>query len=136
MLATGTAGPESLDFKILRVYFYFNIFLNLRHYIYRSKGSMPSARSIERRNPHHTVNPPFPLQITIGIIPFNQECYTLNPCLFTGLEIKGGYLITITFRPTGIHSQQDFSPILGLCPSCPRMDRENGIMGIIFATQF
>src|SRR5690554_1403016 len=134
MLAASTAGPVCLDFKILWFYLNLYILLNLRHYIHRSKGSMPSARSIKRRNPHHTVDTPFPFQITIGIIPFNQECYTLDSCFITGLKIKGTYLITIAFRPTGIHPQEYLSSILGLCSSSSRMNGQNGIKGIIFAT--
>jgi hypothetical protein len=74
----------------------------------------------------------FTLELSIGMIPFNQKGNTFDAGFVPFQIIQNLHTVPRRFRPTGIHPQEHFHPILGLGSTCASMEGDNCIFAVVF----
>ena len=67
-------------------------------------------------------------QVTIGIMAFDQHCYTFYTSLIPGQIIKDICLKTLFFSPPEIHTQKHIYPVLGFSPACSGVNGQKRIV--------
>ena len=96
---------------------------------------MAARRLVERRNPDQTVNAGFGRQQPVGVLARHENGRTLQPCFIAGLIIDQFAFEAPAFCPAKIHAEQHLRPILRLGSASARMDREDGVLAIVLATE-
>ena len=75
MLSTCTTGTVGIYLKVIFIYLYLNIFVNIRHNITGNKRGLTFARRIKRRYSDQSVYSGFALQISVCIFTANLYGY-------------------------------------------------------------
>ena len=75
----------------------------------------------------------FALQISVCILPRNEDGNAFYACFVSVKIIKHLDLELFTLAVAAIHSVKHFRPILRLCSACAGMNGENGVVSVVFA---
>ena len=84
VLTDGTAGTVNIDAHLIHINIYINSIIQLRHYVYRSKGGVTTSIGIKRRNAHQAVYTLFRAQEAISIVAVNLNGSTFYTGLIPG----------------------------------------------------
>ena len=133
MLTACAACSENVHFHFFRTYIDFDSIINLRHYFNSGKGSVASARGIERRDPYKTVYAGFRFKKTVRIDSFNQYWRTFDTGFVSVKIIKKTYFEIMAFCPSVVHSVKHFRPVLRFRTACACMEGYYGVFAVIFA---
>ena len=96
---------------------------------------MAFGRRVERADPNQTVDAVFDFQVAVDVDPFDQHGCIFNPRFLARLIVEHLNGEVMTLGPAGIHSQQNRSPVLRFCPPGSRVDRQNGVVAVVFAAE-
>ena len=70
-------------------------------------------------------------KIAVAVVSLSQEGHRLDTGFLTLLEVHDLGLVSPLFGPSQVHPQQHLGPILALGASGARMDRDDGVAGIV-----
>ena len=75
----------------------------------------------------------FRTQVTIGVMTFDQDCYTFYARLISGQVIEDISRKTLFLSPPEIHAQKHIYPVLGFGPAGSSMNGQKGIILVMLA---
>ena len=131
VLTTRAARTVRRDFNIFGFDNYTVVVIHFGSNLNRSKRSMSSSRSVERRNSHKAMHAVFAFEISVSVRAFDKYRCAFESCLVAVKPIEELYGISVTFRPTGVHSVKHRSPILRFRAACSRMERKDSVISVV-----
>ena len=132
MLTAGAAASVGVNPKVILVNLHVHVLLDVRHHVQRYKRSLPFALRVKGGNPHQSVDALFRLQIAVGIGSVYLKGHRLDAGLVAIQIIQHLHAKALALCPSGIHAVKHGTPVAALRAACPRVQLEDGIMGVIF----
>ena len=79
--------------------------------------------------------PPSALQVAVRVRPFDRERRVLDPAALARLQVDELGLEAAALGPAQVHAQQHLRPVLRLGAARARMDRDDGVAGVVLAAE-
>jgi len=95
------------------------------------EGGVASLVGVERRDANQPVDACLLTQVAEGELPFDPDRGALQTRLLTRCRVENLGLEAFPLGVAQVHPEQDLGPILGLGPSGPGMDSQDGVPGIV-----
>ncbi len=135
MLAAGAAGPEDVDPQVLFVDLDHDFVVEFGIDEHRGKRGVALAAGVERRDAHQSVNAGLRLEIAVGVVARHGEGSALDAGLVSRLEIDHFGLEPLPLHPAQVHAKQHLGPVLGFGAAGAGVDGDDGVVGIVAATE-
>ena len=136
ILTASTAGTEGVPREFGGIHIDLDGIVNQWCDKHGGERSHALALRIERRDTHQTVYAVLALQIAVGILTaLNLHGNALDTGLIAFLQVRDGHLVTMSLRPSHVHTHEHRCPVLTLCTSGTRVDLQHTVHRVFLLTE-
>src|SRR5438876_965858 len=129
-LAAGTGGPEDVHPDLVLPHVHLHV-VYLRDDRDGREARLPTARGVERRDPHEPVHTRLALEEAVGVLARDLDGRRLDPRLVSGEKVHDLRLEPRALAPAEVHPEEHLRPVLGLRTARARVDREDRRLDVV-----
>ena len=133
VLAALAAGPEGVDAKIALLDLDLDPVVEVRKGGHRGEGRVAAVLGIERGHPDEAVDSRLDAQAAVRMVALDLERGALDPRFLRGLAVQKLDLEPPAPGPADVHFEEHLGPVLGVGPAGAGVDRDDRVLGIVFA---
>src|SRR6185503_3115507 len=96
---------------------------------------VPAPGGVEGTDPDQAVDAALGGEEAVGVLAAGDEGGRLQPGLLPRRGLRHLDLEAAPFGPAQVHPQEDLGPVLGVGAAGPGVDGDDGIAGVVLATE-
>ena len=135
MLSARAARAVVVDAHVVHVDVDLDGVVDLGHDVARGERCVPPRLRVKRGDADETMHAFFGFQKAIGVVPLDEKARGFDARLVARLEVGGLNGKSVPLRPAPVHAQEHLRPVLRLGAARTRVEREDGVVGVVLARE-